>query len=154
MTELAQLAQSHRKKAGLTQAQLATLAGVGKTVIWDVEHGKESVQWDTLQKIFRVLNITIEWRSPLIERTAAGSPAAADAESSLPAEPPSSPSRKPGRRGRPKGPPTSPFDGIDKLPFDKLRVCDTAGKPRAPSVSRGDDPTADRMTLVRRARPS
>jgi y4mF family transcriptional regulator len=79
MTELAQLAQSHRKKAGLTQAQLATLAGVGKTVIWDVEHGKESVQWDTLQKIFRVLNITVEWRSPLIERTASGLPAAADA---------------------------------------------------------------------------
>jgi y4mF family transcriptional regulator len=79
MTKLAQLVQSHRKKAGLTQAQLATLAGVGKTVIWDVEHGKESVQWDTLQKIFRVLNITVEWHSPLLERTAAGSPAAADA---------------------------------------------------------------------------
>ena len=79
MTTLAQLVQSHRKKAGLTQAQLATLAGVGKTVIWDVEHGKESVQWDTVQKIFRVLNITVEWRSPLLERTASGSSATADA---------------------------------------------------------------------------
>jgi DNA-binding XRE family transcriptional regulator len=78
MTKLAQLIQSHRKKAALAQAQLATLAGVGKTVIWDVEHGKESVQWDTLQKIFRVLNITVEWHSPLLERTAAGSPAAAE----------------------------------------------------------------------------
>jgi hypothetical protein len=44
---------------------------VGKTVVWDLEHGKESVQWDTLQKIFHVLNITAEWRSPLLERMAA-----------------------------------------------------------------------------------
>ena len=71
MTTLSQLIQSHRKKAGLTQAQLARLAGVGKTVVWDLENGKESVQWDTLQKVFRVLNITIEWRSPLLERTSA-----------------------------------------------------------------------------------
>lgn len=70
MTPLPQLIQSHRKKAGLTQAQLAKLAGVGKTVIWEIEHGRESVQWDTLQKIFRVLNITVEWRSPLLSRVA------------------------------------------------------------------------------------
>ena len=76
MTSLPQLIKSHRKKAGLTQAQLARLAGVGKTVVWDLENGKESVQWDTLQKICRVLNITAEWRSPLLERTAALSLAA------------------------------------------------------------------------------
>ncbi len=70
MSPLAQLIRDHRKTAGLTQAQLAKLAGVGKTVIWDVEHGRESVQWDTLQKIFRVLNITVAWRSPLLDRTA------------------------------------------------------------------------------------
>jgi len=68
MTPLAQLIQGHRKKAALTQVQLAQLAGVGKTVVWDLEHGKESVQWDTLQKVLRVLNITIEWRSPLLAR--------------------------------------------------------------------------------------
>jgi len=70
MLTFAQLVQSHRKKAGLTQAQLAKLAGTGKTVIWEIEHGRESVQWDTLQKIFRILNITVEWRSPLLDRTA------------------------------------------------------------------------------------
>lgn len=68
MHSLAQLIREHRKKAALTQAQLAQLAGVGKTVVWDLEHGKESVQWDTLQKILRVLNISIEWRSPLLAR--------------------------------------------------------------------------------------
>ncbi len=71
MESLAQLILTHRKKAGLTQPQLAKLAGVGKTVVWDLEHGKESVQWDTLQKILRVLNITVEWRSPLLLRIAA-----------------------------------------------------------------------------------
>lgn len=70
MITLSQLIQSHRQKAGLTQTQLAKFAGVGKTVVWDLEHGKESVQWDTLQKIFRVLNITVEWHSPLLQRTA------------------------------------------------------------------------------------
>lgn len=84
MNTLSQLIQSHRKKAGLTQAQLATHAGVGKTVVWDLEHGKESVQWDTLQKILRVLNLTVEWRSPLLDRTAsqASTPAASSALSS------------------------------------------------------------------------
>lgn len=70
MPPLAHLIRNHRKTASLTQAQLAKLAGVGKTVIWDIEHGRESVQWDTLQKIFRVLNITVEWRSPLLDRAA------------------------------------------------------------------------------------
>jgi HTH-type transcriptional regulator / antitoxin HipB len=70
MITLAQLIKIHRKKAALTQVQMAKLAGVGKTAVWDIENGKESVQWDTLQKIFRVLNITVEWRSPLIDRLA------------------------------------------------------------------------------------
>lgn len=86
MTTLAPLIQSHRKKAGLTQAKLASLAGVGKTVVWDLEHGKESIQWNTLQKILRVLNITVQWRSPLLERTALAS-----ASASASASPPSSP---------------------------------------------------------------
>jgi y4mF family transcriptional regulator len=82
MITLAQLIQNHRKKAGVTQAQLAKLAGVGKTVVWDLEHGKESVQWDTLQKIFRVLNITIKWQSPLLERAAAASSSSSSSSSS------------------------------------------------------------------------
>jgi HTH-type transcriptional regulator/antitoxin HipB len=71
MKALSDVVKAHRKRANLTQAGLAKLAGVGKTVIWDLENGKESVQWDTLQKIFRILNITVAWRSPLLDRTAA-----------------------------------------------------------------------------------
>jgi HTH-type transcriptional regulator / antitoxin HipB len=90
MISLAQLIKSHRKKAALAQAQLAKLAGVGKTVVWDIENGKESVQWDTLQKIFRVLNITAEWRSPLLSRMASldSVPAPSADASSSPSKPP------------------------------------------------------------------
>ena len=56
----------HRRKAGLTQAGLARLAGVGKASVFDVEKMKESVQLDTLLKIFAVLNMELEVKSPLM----------------------------------------------------------------------------------------
>ncbi len=56
----------HRKKSGLSQQALAKLAGVGKTVVYDIEKGKESVQLDTLNKILAVLNITFAFHSPLM----------------------------------------------------------------------------------------
>ena len=65
--ELAKTIRLHRKAAGLSRVQLAELAGVGKTVIYDIEKGKESVQLDTLQKILKVLNIKIVLTSPLME---------------------------------------------------------------------------------------
>ena len=65
--ELAQIIKMHRKAAKLSRVQLAELAGVGKTVIFDVEMGKESVQLDTLRKILKVLNIKILLKSPLME---------------------------------------------------------------------------------------
>ena len=57
----------HRKKAKLSRIQLARLANVGKTVIYDIEKGKQSVQWDTIQSILQVLNITIDFQSPIME---------------------------------------------------------------------------------------
>ncbi len=65
--ELAKVIRLHRKAARLSRVQLAELAGVGKTVIYDIEKGKESVQLDTLQKILKVLNIKIVLTSPLME---------------------------------------------------------------------------------------
>jgi len=56
--------------SGLSQSELAKVAGVGKTVVFDLEHGKESVQLDTLKKVLTVLNIQLELRSPVIERLA------------------------------------------------------------------------------------
>ncbi len=65
--ELAQIIRMHRKAAKLGRVQLAELSGVGKTVIYDIENGKESVRLDTLRKILKVLNITIILKSPLME---------------------------------------------------------------------------------------
>jgi transcriptional regulator with XRE-family HTH domain len=65
--ELAQIIRIHRKAAKLSRVQLAELAGVGKTVIFDIEMGKESVQLDTLRKVLKVLNIKIILKSPLMD---------------------------------------------------------------------------------------
>lgn len=64
MNDLAKMIKEHRKKSGLTQAGLAGLAGCGKTAVFDIEHGKETIQLDTLQKILAVLNIKIIFESP------------------------------------------------------------------------------------------
>jgi HTH-type transcriptional regulator/antitoxin HipB len=69
-SKLGDVIRQHRKLGGLSQAALAKLAGVGKTVIFDLEHGKETVQLDTLKKVLGVLNIQLELRSPVLERIA------------------------------------------------------------------------------------
>jgi len=58
----------HRKKAGLSRIDLATVSGVGKTVIYDIENGKETVRLKTLLKILDALNISVLLDSPLMER--------------------------------------------------------------------------------------
>ena len=67
---LDKLVRLHRKTMGLSQLELANLAGVGKTVIYDVEHGKKTVQMDTMNKILSALNISVHYKSPLIEKLA------------------------------------------------------------------------------------
>lgn len=63
---LSELVRLHRKAAGLSRNDLAVLAGVGKTVLYDLEHGKMSVRLDTLLKILRTLNINLHYDSPLL----------------------------------------------------------------------------------------
>lgn len=64
---LGELVRFHRKKSGLTQEELAKLAGVGKTVIFDIEKGKLTFKYTTLLNILNVLNIKIEFESPLMQ---------------------------------------------------------------------------------------
>ena len=66
--DLKNIVREHRRLSGLSQFQLANLAGVGKTVIFDIEHGKESVQFDTLKKVLAALNIKLTLQSPVLER--------------------------------------------------------------------------------------
>lgn len=63
---LAKVIRMHRKAAKLSQLQLAEMAGVGKTVIFNIEKGKETVQLDTLRKILKVLNMKVQLVSPLM----------------------------------------------------------------------------------------
>ncbi|MBN2600622.1 MAG: helix-turn-helix transcriptional regulator [Candidatus Marinimicrobia bacterium] len=58
----------HRKKAGLTQKQLATLAGVGKTAVFDIEKGKKTVRLNTLTTLLSILNIHLIVQSPLMDQ--------------------------------------------------------------------------------------
>jgi HTH-type transcriptional regulator/antitoxin HipB len=64
--KLSEVVLFHRKKSGLTRNQLADLAGVGKTVIFDIENGKETIRFSTLQKVLNALNIKINFTSPLM----------------------------------------------------------------------------------------
>lgn len=67
--ELADVIRMHRKAAKLSRDKLAEMSGVGKTVIYDIEKGKETIQLDTLRKVLSVLNIKIELTSPLLNNT-------------------------------------------------------------------------------------
>lgn len=66
-TIIGQIVQAHRKAGGLSRETCAHLSGVGKTVIYDIEHGKETVQLDTLLKVLKVLNIRLRMESPLMK---------------------------------------------------------------------------------------
>jgi len=55
----------HRRRAGLTQPQLARIAGVGRTVVLDVEKGKTTVRMSTLRKLLDALNVRLDWNSPI-----------------------------------------------------------------------------------------
>jgi y4mF family transcriptional regulator len=65
--KLSKIVLFHRNKSGLTRNQLADLAGVGKTVIYDIEKGKETIRFSTLQKVLKALNIKITFTSSLME---------------------------------------------------------------------------------------
>ena len=56
----------HRKKSGLSRNELATLSGVGKTVIYDLEKGKSTLRWSTVLAILAALNISIDFSSPIM----------------------------------------------------------------------------------------
>ena len=64
-TKLAHMVLRHRKAAELSQLELADLAGVGKTVVFDIEHAKATVRLDTLLKVLHTLNIQITLETPL-----------------------------------------------------------------------------------------
>ena len=64
MSTIGQLVKANRKLSGLTQYELAELAGIGKTSVFDIEKGKSSIKLDTLLAVFNTLNIKFSFNSP------------------------------------------------------------------------------------------
>ena len=64
--DVGKIVKWHRKQSGLSQKELATLAGVGKTVVFDLEKGKPTVQLNTLTRVLSTLNLTLEVEGPLM----------------------------------------------------------------------------------------
>jgi y4mF family transcriptional regulator len=61
---IASLVRYYRKQSGLSQQALAKLSGVGKTAIFDIEKGKQTVQFNTLLKVLDILNIQLKFEPP------------------------------------------------------------------------------------------
>jgi HTH-type transcriptional regulator / antitoxin HipB len=66
LDEIGAIIRFHRKKSGLTQVELARLAGIGKAAVYDMEHATKSTRIDTLQKVLKVLNIEVKLESPIM----------------------------------------------------------------------------------------
>jgi HTH-type transcriptional regulator/antitoxin HipB len=65
--QIGSVVKFHRKKSGLTQHELAKLAGIGKAAVYDLEHQSKSTRIDTLLKVLRVLNIEVKLLSPIMQ---------------------------------------------------------------------------------------
>lgn len=62
--DIATMVTYYRKQSGLSQKEFAKIAGIGKTALFDIEKGKETVQLNTLLKVLDVLNITMTFETP------------------------------------------------------------------------------------------
>ncbi len=68
MEPISDIVRAHRRVSGLSRVELAKIAGVGKTAVFDLEHGKSSIRYDILLKILHALNISMHFDSPLIRK--------------------------------------------------------------------------------------
>ena len=66
---IAKMIRYYRKQSGLSQKDCAKIAGIGKTALFDIEKGKETVQLNTLLKVLDVLNIHMKFDTPFDNHT-------------------------------------------------------------------------------------
>lgn len=67
--DIAKMIKYYRKQSGLSQRDFAKIAGIGKTALFDIEKGKETVQLNTLLKVLDVLNIKMQFDTPFPKPT-------------------------------------------------------------------------------------
>lgn len=63
-SDIGKLVQAERKRQGLTQLQLASMAGTGIRLISDLENGKETVQVQKLLRVVQTLGLGVFIFSP------------------------------------------------------------------------------------------
>lgn len=63
---LASLVTFHRKRAQLSQTELARHAGVSRFVVQDIEAGRDRTTWRNLLAVLAVLNLKLEPEGPLV----------------------------------------------------------------------------------------
>ena len=64
--DLGRAIRYHRERARLSRRELAALSGISETAIYDVEHGKATVQLQTLLALLGTLNLTLSLDGPLM----------------------------------------------------------------------------------------
>jgi HTH-type transcriptional regulator / antitoxin HipB len=62
---IASIIKKHRKIANLSQIELANLAGIGKTTLFEIEKNNDNVSWHNIKAVLAVLNIKFHLESPL-----------------------------------------------------------------------------------------
>ncbi len=65
--QLASLVRFHRKRAGLSQLDMASMADVSRKVVQDLEAGRGGVSWRNLLTVLAVLNVNLRPDGPLID---------------------------------------------------------------------------------------
>lgn len=68
--QLASLISWHRRKAGLSQIELARHAGVSRYVVQDLETGTGRTTWARIQPVLEVLNLQLVPKGPLVDEWA------------------------------------------------------------------------------------
>lgn len=66
MINFSSLVEFHRKHAGLSQIELADIAGVSRKVVQNIEGGRKSFEWRNLEAVLDVLNIKLVPEGPLV----------------------------------------------------------------------------------------
>ena len=59
--------ESVRKRGKISRKELAAMAGVGSTAIYELEKGTGKTKLSTLLKILNALNITMVLKAPFVE---------------------------------------------------------------------------------------
>ena len=74
MIRICSLIKFHRRHAGLSQLELAEMAGVSRKVVQSVEAGQDGISWRNLCAILNQLNVDLKPSGPLVEDWKEGEP--------------------------------------------------------------------------------